>query len=318
MNYKFDNAEYEPYFGFSRSFEKIKENIGAAAQYNCAVLILGESGTGKGVIARWIHNNSPRSAQAFVDINCSGFSGELLRSELFGHAAGAFTGAIRDRQGLIEEADGGTLFLDEIGNMDIGLQCMLLKTIEEKTYRRIGENKMRTSNFRLICATNRDLPDAVKKGAFREDLYYRINTMAISIPPLRARKEDIPGLANSILEMMGYDRFPVRGDVMDTLMRRYWHGNIRELRNALENAMVFARGDALSPEHFSSLNGAAEFWSDSRAELVWAREDPWNLDDLENAHIKRALEYFGNNKVKVSAALGIAPSSLYRKLKATR
>jgi DNA-binding NtrC family response regulator len=277
------------------------------------VLILGESGTGKGMLARWIHDHSLRKDGAFVDINCSGLKGELLKSELFGHARGAFTGAVGDRPGLIEEADGGTLFLDEIGDMDADAQCQLLKAVEEKVYRRLGENKLRSSDFRLICATNRNLPEAVERGAFREDLFYRVSTLIINVPPLSARKADIPELLNHILRGMGYSHFPVCGGVLDALARHTWRGNIRELRSAVERALIFARGEALTAEHFSDIGERA---CRALAGTPARPEEPiWNLKDLEAAHVLRAVERFGNDKSKASDALGISLASLYRKLK---
>jgi two-component system response regulator HydG len=289
----------------------MKSFINVAATEHCSVLLLGETGTGKTVYARWIHDNSPRKNCAFVDINCSGLKGSLLKSELFGHARGAFTGAIDNRIGLIKEADGGTLFLDEIGDMDIWMQCLLLKAVEEKTYRCIGENKLRSSDFRLICATSRNLLEAIENGTFREDLFYRINTLTISIPSLRARRDDIPGLLNHILKSMGYDNLPLDNDVMKALARCQWRGNVRELRSALEKALVFARGEELTLEHFANI---FEEMLPERAGLVSGQKITWNLNDLEEAHILRALNHFGSNKAKTSAALGISLSSLYRKL----
>jgi len=248
MNPSFtDRFTYKPYFGTSPVIERVKKYVKIAAVEPCTALIVGETGSGKGVLAHWIHEHSPRKESVFVDINCSGLKGELLKTELFGHAMGAFTGAVKDRPGLIEEADGGTLFLDEIGDMDLDVQCQLLKSIEEKTFRRVGENNLRTSDFRLICATNRDLPDAVKRGDFRSDLYYRINTLFISLPPLRERKEDIAGFLEHMLKNMGYRYLPINQAVVDKLARYPWPGNIRELRNAVERALMFAQGEPLTP-----------------------------------------------------------------------
>ena len=308
----------EPYFGFSPIMGRVKKYIDIAAVEPCTALIIGETGSGKGVAARWIHEHSPRRKMGFVDINCSGLKGDLLKTELFGHSKGAFTGAVSDRAGLIEEADGGTLFLDEIGDMDIDVQCQLLKSIEEKTYRRVGENKLRSSDFRLICATNRDLPEAVKSGAFREDLYYRINTLCIELPPLRERREDIFGLLKHLLTNMGYNRFPLSGALVDTLTRHPWPGNIRELRNALERALMFAQREPLAVEHFAGLLEAPQDSAkpgQTGAEQAGLRKEiVWNLDRIENEQIQRALRYFDGNKVKTSKALGISLSSLYRRL----
>jgi two-component system NtrC family response regulator len=278
------------------------------------------------VTARQIHNCGSRRERKFVSINCAGLKGELLKSELFGHTTGAFTGAICDRPGLIEEADGGTLFLDEIGDMDVGVQCQILKVIEEKTFRRIGENKPRSSDFRLICATNRNLPKAMENGSFREDLFYRINTLTARLPSLSECAEDIPGLLNHILTRMGYSHFPLCNTIVKTLMRRRWRGNIRELRNTIERALASAGGALLTIEHFSDpIEEAPKALLETYSELA---EPPaeyhvpprniWNLDDLEEAHINHALKHFHNDKAKTCKALGISPSSLYRKLEKFR
>ncbi len=189
--------------------QSVLEYAQVAATNTTIVLITGETGTGKGVLARWIHDKSDRKSGEFVELNCSSLKGEILRSELFGHVKGSFTSAVRDRVGLIEIADCGTLFLDEIGDMDMSVQSQLLKTIEEKTYRRIGENKLRKSDFRLICATNHNLAEASENGTFRKDLYYRINVFPIQLPTLKERKEDIEGLIEHILNSFGYSHLPI-------------------------------------------------------------------------------------------------------------
>ncbi|MDG5815288.1 sigma-54 dependent transcriptional regulator [Chitinispirillales bacterium ANBcel5] len=298
----------DPYFGSSPVIEKVIQYANVAAMNHTVVLLCGETGTGKGILARWIHDHSARKNEAFVEVNCSSLKGELLRSELFGHAKGAFTSAIKDRSGLIEVADGGTLFLDEIGDMDLEVQTQLLKTIEEKSYRRIGENKVRTSDFRLICATNRNLTEASNKGTFRKDLYYRINIFPISLPSLRERREDLPGLIKHMLMSFGYDQFPLQQSVIDTLVRYEWPGNIRELRNMLERALLLSQGKSLNCSHFPGLEGSTPLNQDSSTPEVW------NLDDLEKLHIVKALKHFGGDKYETSNALGISLSSLYRKL----
>ena len=301
----------EPYFGLSPIIGNAKPFIDAAAAAHCTVLLRGETGTGKGRLARWIHEHSSRRGNSFVDINCSGLKGDLLKSELFGHSKGAFTGALNDREGLIEEANGGTLFLDEIGDMDVGVQCELLKAIEEKNYRRVGENKLRSSDFRLICATNRNLPEAMGCGDFRPDLFYRINTLSICLPSLRERTEDIDGLTRYMLTSMGYRHFPVRADVVDALTSYHWPGNIRELRNVIERALVFAQGSPLTLKHFPGLENPAK---SGGTPLTPQGEVVWNLEHIEKEHILRALKHFKGDKEKASAALGISRASMYRKL----
>lgn len=296
----------QAYFGNSDIIQKTLEHTTVAASNNTVVLINGETGTGKGVLARWIHEHSQRKSEAFVELNCSTLKGELLRSELFGHARGAFTSAVKDRLGLVEAADGGSLFLDEIGDMDLEVQTQLLKTLEEKTYRRIGENKLRTSDFRLICATNHDLAEATKNGKFRSDLYYRICVFPITLPPLRERKKDLAGLIEHLLNSFNYKQFPLTDKLMDMLIKYPWPGNIRELRNMLERALLLAQGNELQINHFPGLESIPN-----------PSPNPggtWDLDKVEEMHILKALKHFDNDKYKASEELGISLSSLYRKL----
>jgi DNA-binding NtrC family response regulator len=299
----------DPYFGSSKAITEIMDHASVAAVNDTVVLILGETGTGKGVLARWIHNHSERKAEAFVELNCSSLKGELLRSELFGHVKGAFTSSIKDREGLIEVADGGTLFLDEIGDMDFEVQAQLLKTIEERSFRRIGENQVRKSDFRLICATNKDLLAQAEAGKFRNDLYYRICVFPIRMPALRERKEDIPGLAEELLKTFDYPHLPMSAPVVQALNDYAWPGNIRELRNMLERAWLLARGQEIAPKHFPGLDapGAARFSGDPGG-------PPMNIDEMERVHIQRVLQHFKGDKYRASEVLGISLSSLYRKL----
>jgi DNA-binding NtrC family response regulator len=314
----FGADENHHYFGSSQSIESVKSDVGAVAATDCAVLILGETGTGKSVLARRIHDRSARSGKAFVDINCSALRGELLKSEVLGHARGSFTGAVNDRVGLVEAANGGTLFLDEIGDMPPEVQSLLLKIVEEKTFRRVGENKERKSDFRLICATNRNLRVAVTAGKFREDLFYRINTFHITLPSLRNRREDIPGLVEHLLKKMGYAE-PLSAETMDLLTIYPWPGNIRQLQNGLERALIYANGEPLSPQHFTDVVSPKDTPPLTLEEAAGEETDAqsvagWNLGDIERVHILRALERFGGDKMKASEALGISLSTLYRKL----
>jgi transcriptional regulator with PAS, ATPase and Fis domain len=306
------------YFGSSPSIKSVKSDVDSVAATDCAVLILGETGTGKSVLARRIHDCSSRRDMAFVDINCSALRGELLKSEVLGHARGSFTGALNDRVGLVEAANGGTLFLDEIGDMPPEVQSLLLKIVEEKTFRRVGENRQRKSDFRLICATNRNLRSAVAAGTFREDLFYRINTFHITLPPLRNRREDIPGLVGYLLEKMGYVE-PLSDDTMEQLTLYPWPGNIRQLQNGLERALIYANGEPLVSKHFADvvspkdappLAGDEALWEESEVQAAAG----WNLGEIERVHILRALERFEGDKLKASEALGISLSTLYRKL----
>lgn len=300
------NQKSEPYFGDSTPITTAMQYADVAAANSTVVLLLGETGTGKGVLARWIHDHSVRKNESFVEVNCSSLKGELLRSELFGHTKGAFTSAIKDRAGLLEVVDGGTLFLDEIGDMDLEVQAQLLKTIEEKSYRRIGENKLRFSDFRLICATNRNLSDASTDGRFRRDLFYRICIFPITLPSLKERQSDISGMVEHILTYYGYTHFPIAPDVISLLQEYTWPGNIRELRNMLERALLLTQGEQLTTAHFPGLK-TCDITEDTPKVV-------WNLEELEYSHIQKALTHFNGDKYETSSALGISLSSLYRKL----
>jgi DNA-binding NtrC family response regulator len=304
---RLSSSRNQTFFGKSAAISKIIEYANIAAMNDTVVLLLGETGTGKGVIARWIHEHSSRKDQAFVELNCSSLRGELLRSELYGHTKGAFTSAIRDRDGLIEIADGGTLFLDEIGDMDVAVQAELLKTLEERSFRRIGENKVRKSDFRLICATNRDLSADAAKGVFRTDLYYRICVFPIMLPALRNRKDDINGLIEHILFGFSYNQFPLNKDVLEMLTNYSWPGNIRELKNVIERALLLSQGAPLAVTHFTGLETKE---IPNKTEV----SDSWDLEEIEMYHIQKALKFFNGDKNKASSALGISLSSLYRKL----
>jgi DNA-binding NtrC family response regulator len=297
-----------PFFGSSKAMADILEQAEVAAAQDTIVLLLGETGTGKGILAHWMHDRSSRKNEPFVELNCSGLKGELLRSELFGHAKGSFTSAVKDRAGLIEAADKGTLFLDEIGDMDLDVQAQLLTTIEERSYRRLGENRLRISEFRLVCATNHDLLRATETNAFRKDLYYRICVFPIRIPPLRERTEDLLGLAKHIAASYGYTRFPFSAEVEHALKAYHWPGNVRELRNMLERGVLLARGEELAAHHFPGL-------ADSQApDIAPIDGQVCDLAHAEASHIVRVLKHCGGDKRRASQTLGISLSSLYRKL----
>jgi DNA-binding NtrC family response regulator len=270
------------------------------------VLIIGETGTGKGVYARWIHDNSKREKMPFVELNCSTFKDDMLASELFGHVKGAFTSAYSNRQGLIEIADGGTLFLDEISDMSMSIQAQLLKVIEEKTYRRLGESTLRTSDFRLVCATNSNLEEAVERGGFRRDLYYRINTVPLRIPPLRERLEDLPALANYFLESLGYREHEVSSEVMSTFMDYNWTGNIRELRNVLERGVILSRGNPLNQKHFEGIITSIK---------QFVIKPSMKKKPLNEEYLKSLISDKSRNISEVAEELGISRATLYRRLK---
>ncbi|MBV9274743.1 MAG: sigma-54-dependent Fis family transcriptional regulator [Verrucomicrobia bacterium] len=250
--------------GKSAALRQVLQEVELVAPSDATVLILGETGTGKELIARAIHQSSRRSGKPLVRVNCTSIPKELFESEFFGHAKGAFTGAIRDRAGRFEAANGGTIFLDEVGEIPLELQSKLLRVLQEKSYERIGEERTRRTDVRIVAATNRDLKHEVAAGRFREDLYYRLNVFPLKVPTLRERKEDIPLLATRFVELLVKElRCPqprLTRAGMETLQDYEWPGNIRELRNVIERAVIFAEGGPLEfdvPKSESSFNLAS-------------------------------------------------------------
>ncbi len=294
------------YFGESPAMKKVYELAQIASESDTQILITGETGTGKGMLAKWIHVNSGRSANAFVDVNCSGLRSELLAREIFGNVRGAFTSADQDRQGLLDLADGGTFFLDEIGDMDVSLQAPFLKVLEEKNYRRLGDVKSRRSDFRLITATNKDLGQEIKDGTFRQDLLYRINLLMIHIPPLRERPEDIKGLIFHLLHALGKPQAEITGEALQILEAYLWPGNIRELRNVIERALLVARGSSLRPDHFVGLTALPS---------AVERSVISTLNEAKESHILTVLERFNGDAVKAARSLNISRATIYRKIK---
>ncbi len=301
-------SKAEPYFGNSEAISKVLEMASLAIENDATVLISGETGAGKGVLGRWIHDNSSRGQAAFVEINCSGLKGELFASELFGHARGAFTSATQDKPGLIEVADGGTLFLDEISDMPLPVQAEFLNVIEERNYRRLGEVSIRRSEFRLICSTNRDLLEKTRDHSFRQDFYFRINVFPIRIPPLRERMEDLEGLATFLLNAIGSGAPEIGPDVMKLLKVYSWPGNVRELKNILERAVLLSRGGELKPGHFAGLSA-------DRVVDITGKGDVMDLEAMEGIHIKSVMDRFNGDARKAAEALGVSLATLYRKLK---
>jgi DNA-binding NtrC family response regulator len=269
------------------------------------VLLTGESGTGKDLAAKVIHYNSSRASKPFMNITCSALPEALMESELFGHERGAFTGADRQKRGLFETADGGTVFLDEIGEMVPGLQAKLLRFLEEKTFRRVGGSSDIHVDVRVISATNRHLRDEVKEGRFREDLFYRLNVLPINLPPLRERRDDIPSLVTFYVDAYNAEfKKRVAGvspEVMRHLQAYAWPGNIRELRNAVERAMLLADGDTLRVDDFA-VGGGGGAKLDDKVELP---AEGINLDDLERSLVVQALERTGWNQTKAASLLGL-------------
>ncbi len=260
--------------GKSASFNRLLGLINRVAGHDVSVLLLGESGSGKELVAHAIHQASARHSSACVTVECSGLSESLFESELFGHEKGAFTGAVLKKKGLVEEAEGGTLFLDEIGDVPLSLQVKLLRLIETRTFRRVGGVEQKNSNFRLICATHKDLKSMVKKGLFREDLYYRISTFPIRLPTLRVRRSDIPLLVETILNRISKNRtLQVSDQVLAFFSEYFFPGNIRELRNILEYARVMADDGIIELEHLPD-----DIKLDKRAAYV--QEDAFSVTGL--------------------------------------
>ncbi len=287
--------------------------IDRVAPSNANILVLGESGTGKELIARSIHDRSNRKNKAFVAINCGALRETLLESELFGHEKGSFTGAFARKIGLAEVANGGTLFLDEIGELDMSIQAKLLRFIQEGEVYRVGGKDPIKVDIRLICATNRELDQEVARGNFREDLFYRINTIVVSAPPLRRRKEDIPVLVNHFLNNSNSSYLnrgrTVSEDAMKALVRYDWPGNIRELQNACERLQILSDG------HMIMLNDIPENIRVGEQEKDILAYDPeLTLHDLEKRYILKALAHFGGNKTQAANNLGITIKTLYNKL----
>ena len=294
--------------------EQVFDKIRAVSGTNANVLILGESGTGKELIANAIHQCSKMKAHRFLPINCAAIPSEILESELFGHERGAFTGAIARKIGKFELASPGTVFLDEIGDMNLDLQVKLLRVLENRELMRVGGSEVIKLETRFLFATNTNLEEAVADSSFREDLYYRINVVALRIPPLRERREDIPVLIAHFLEEICRENersIPaVARETMDQLTRYSWPGNVRELRNVVENMAIFCSGDTITPDLLPATLGARR-----EAGGGFVIPPGTTMDDLEREAIYQTLERMGGNKTRAAEALGIGLRTLQRKLK---
>jgi two-component system, NtrC family, response regulator AtoC len=305
--YRFENI-----VGHSEAMEKVYRLIEKMSGISSNVLIVGETGTGKELVARAIHYNSERSDRPFVAVNCGALTESLLESELFGHLKGAFTGAIANQEGFFRKADKGTLFLDEISEVSHGLQVKLLRAIQEREVIPVGGREPLRFDVRLIAATNRLLEDEVKKGSFREDLFYRINVITIPLPPLRDRKEDVPLLVNHFLQKyaqrLGKPSVKILREAMQALVNYDWPGNVRELENMIERAVALCEEDLIErtdlPDKLTQVKIAIRDLD----------EYEMTLDALEEQHIKKVLQKVNGDKVKASQILGINLSTLYRKL----
>ncbi len=301
----------EPFRGTSAAIKRLTEDARRMLESDSPILIEGETGVGKGLLARWLHDNGPRGEEPFVDLNCAALSQEFLESELFGHQRGAFTGASSAKAGLLEVAHRGTVFLDEIGDVNIEIQSRILKVLEEKRFRRLGEVRDRQVDIRLIAATHRDLKRLVRDQLFRSDLYFRISTLPLAVPALRERIEDIPPLARYILETLSAARGRPGTELSpsaEKMLQRYsWPGNIRELRNVLERAILLSDDQRLEPQNLRF---------DSGLEPPEDKEPPGDaLIEVERQHIDRILRDEGGRVYPAAERLGIPVSTLYKKIK---
>jgi DNA-binding NtrC family response regulator len=303
--------EIDPFMGRSSAIRRLADEAPKVLGSESPVLIQGETGTGKGVLARWLHANGPRADEPFVDLDCAGLSRELLESELFGHERGAFTGAVAAKIGLLEVGHRGTVFLDEIGDMDAHVQPKMLKALEEKRIRRLGDVKERHVDIRLIAATHQDLHGLVREKRFRSDLYFRINTIPLVVPPLRERVEDIRVLARRLVERLASDlkRGEVRlAEEAERALETYsWPGNIRELRNVLERAVLLGKANVLDRDDLR--------FDAPTSPHAWVDERNLTLLEVERRHIERVLREERGRVEAAARRLGIPRSSLYQKLK---
>ncbi|MEM5780462.1 MAG: sigma-54 dependent transcriptional regulator, partial [Lawsonibacter sp.] len=311
--------------GVSPAIQRIRDEIHVLAENdNVDLMICGETGTGKEVVVNTIHDSSSRRDNPLVKINCGAIPENLLESELFGYERGAFTGAAKTKKGLMELANGGTVFLDEIGEMPLAMQAKLLTFLEDRSFKRVGGLRDIEVNVRVAAATNRDLEEEVRKGTFREDLYYRLNVMQIRIPPLRERPEDVPVLSQFYLDYFNRKfNKSLRGIApafLETLRRYHWKGNVRELRNVMERCVLFSRGDLLTGEESGltlpvreqpSAHGQSVPMHDLRQGGIDLRQE---VDAFERAYIDRAMELAGGNLSRAAQLLGLTRFTLKRRL----
>uniref|UniRef100_A0A7C4AIK4 Sigma-54-dependent Fis family transcriptional regulator n=1 Tax=Thermodesulfovibrio aggregans TaxID=86166 RepID=A0A7C4AIK4_9BACT len=318
-NIKLRSSIFKKYelVGSSQVMKKIKDQIELIARGDSRVLILGESGTGKELVAKMIHSLSPRRNAPFVEVNCAAIPQELIESELFGHEKGAFTGAVEKKIGKFELANGGTLFLDEIGDMSLLTQAKLLRVIETQKFQRVGGTKDLTVNVRIISATNKNITDEIKKGNFREDLYYRLNVVPIYIPPLRERKDDIPELVNYFIDEFsrekGWKKKRIEDDAMKILQDYDWPGNVRELRNAIERLMIMTVSEVIK---ISDIENTGIIREKIKEKTYFAYQTLREARDaFERDFILKKLKENRWNMTKTAEDIGIERSNLYKKIK---
>ena len=304
-------SAFDTVLGHSRGLQQVIQLARKVAVTDVPVLLTGETGTGKEVFAQAIHNGSARAKQPFVAINCSAFSKELLESEIFGHKAGAFTGALKDKKGLFEEANHGTIFLDKIGEMAYGLQAKLLRVLETGEYIKVGDTKPTKIDVRIVSATNRNLKEEIANSNFREDLYFRLSVFHLHLPPLRERREDIPELAAAFLKFfaakMGKQVKGFAADCQAWMQSYAWPGNVRELRNVIERALIIC-------DDYITLDDMPLDFRSSTLSGSAADGDDFELAEAEHRHIQRVLQYTKGNKAEAARLLKIGLTTLYRKI----
>jgi transcriptional regulator with PAS, ATPase and Fis domain len=305
-----ERLHFDLMIGESRGMQSVFEQVEMASTSDTTVLIEGETGTGKELVARAIHKRSGGNGRRFIAVNCTAIPKELFESELFGHEKGAFTSANTSRIGKLELARDGSLLLDEVGDMDGGIQAKLLRVLEEREFNRVGGNTTIKLRSRIIATTNRSLLERVDEGSFRDDLYYRLSEFTIHLPPLRERKEDIPHLVSYFLRVFGVREDVVSGDAMDLLMEHEWPGNVRELKNVLKKAIIKSKGSRIRREDVDlskrmPTNGSQ--WLTLPHDIT--------LREAERMIIKRMLELHNNDKRKVARILGVSLATIYNKMR---
>jgi transcriptional regulator with PAS, ATPase and Fis domain len=310
-----ERFEFGKVVGRSKAMKNVMDVVRSVSPKNANILLTGETGSGKEMIANLIHHNSNRSSGPFIKMNCAAFSKGVLESELFGHEKGAFTGAVTKRIGRFELADRGTIFLDEIGDMPLETQIKLLRVLQEKEFERVGSNETIKVDVRIIAATNQNLRELIEQKKFREDLYYRLNVVHIELPPLRERKDDIPTLVSTFINKMneekGYHIYRITREAMQMLINYKWPGNVRELENTIESSMALAKKDLIEPKYLPSFL----LFSQSQEGDFFQIPQNFTLPEMEREIIKIVLDRTGGNKTRAAKLLGIGLRTLQRKAK---
>ena len=318
---KVDRQQQHTMVGESPAMNNLRQNVSLAAPTNGRVLILGENGTGKELVARTIHHTSRRKSGPFVEVNCAAIPEELIESELFGHVRGAFTGAVADKPGRFEQADGGTIFLDEIADMSLKTQAKVLRVLQEQVMERVGGTQRIKVDVRVLAATNKDLPGEIRAGRFREDLYFRLNVLPIFVPPLRERQQDIPMLAEHFMALLAaeYGRRPKRlaSEAAARLQQYSWPGNVRELRNVIERVIIMVQGDTITAQDLGFLGrDRADGVPEPAGGPGPVRPLSEARDDFEKEYILQTLAAQQGNMSRTAEVLGVERSNLYKKLRA--